>query len=730
MKRYQKPVRFLILTLTLFFNGSIIGAPTDPLLVLENGRIRLKVDPRSGAIVSFFIREMNCEMIGEPALAGNFRIGLPLEDCQANYIDGMAQKPKGIFKEGNSIIAEFSGMASEQGSFPVDLKYTITLHDDYVSFKARLTNHFKDPVSEFWFPRLGGWTRFGGNRDALLATPNYNRNSRHEISLFKTYPGSRGLGAEAAEWSQSYPGMVMPWWDIYDKASGTGLYLGYHDSIFRFSTWHTYLRPDCSGGRDAWLNREQAAGNPVGLVFSHIRYPFIQAGETLESGEFIIRIHAGDWHEGSRFYRSWFLARFPVDNTGSWLRREPAWFSSIIYQPEDKLIADFKTYDQWTRDAQKFGIDCFELIGWNHGGLERNYPDYTPEEKLGGKRGFRELLKSIDSRGGKCLVFVNYNILDQNTERYKNELHKYRQQDRFGQQNIWMGWGESTFLARSGMDVRYHVRSSVVPETEKILADQFMTLVRDGAHGFQIDKLCVGAALDFNPLNTMKPDVALCEGLVQAIDRLCRQCRAIDPDFRLASEFGYDRLLPYFDVGYRNSSGSEISTFRYVFPEWTSCNHISAPHDFRGINGAVLTGAVLCIEPDTYQGSLDQPLYGDLASYIKEVNRLRAELADTIFTGDYLDDRGARIDVRNGQAQDSSSDSAGLVFKVHGNRKTGQRALVITNEGSRPVWYTWTFTQKNIREVRLYAPFAGAKTIKAGEPMEIKPAGLQILIEP
>ncbi len=709
----------------LLANCLVLHAQRGNTISLENDRIGIKVDQGTGALVSFYIRETGCEMIGEPELAGNFRICLPLDDYQANYIDGMLQKPGKVYREGNTITAEFSGMSSDKGNYPVDLKYTITLHDDYVSFKARLTNRYHKPVTEFWFPRLGGWTRFGNNRGSMLATPNYNRNSRHEISLFRNYPGSRGLGAEAAEWSLSYPGMVMPWWDIFDDKSGKGLYLGYHDSVFRFSTWHTYLVPNTSGAQDAWLTREQAGNTPVGLVFSHIRYPFIKSGETLESGEFIIRIHDGDWHEGSKFYRSWFMDRFPFEKSTSWLRKEPAWFTSIIYQPEDKIIADYAQYDQWTRDAQKYGIHCFELIGWNHGGLERNYPDYTPEEKLGGKPGFTELLKSIDSQGGKCLVFTNYNVLDQNTEWYKRDLYKYKQQDGFGQQNIWMGWGESTFLARSGMSVRYHVRSSVTPEIEKILTDQFTELVRSGAHGFQIDKVCVGAALDFNPLNWMKPDVALCEGLVQAIDRLYKQCRSINPDFRMASEFGYDRLLPYFDVGYRNSYGSEISTFRYVFPEWTSCNHISAPRDFRGVNGAVLTGAVLCIEPDTYQGSLDQPIYRDLAAYISEINRIRRELTEYIFTGDYFDDRGAVIT----KVEKNEPEPTGLVFKVHGNYQNGRRAIVITNEGLTPLKYTWKFTHRDVKEVMMYSPFAGVRILKSGEAVEIKPDALQILVE-
>lgn len=720
----KKRIGIIIIAIPFLFSCLVLKAGSGDALVLENSRIRVKVDSKSGAISSFYIVETKCEMIGEQALITNFRIGLPLDDYQANYIDGMAQKPRSVVKKGNSIIVEFSGMSSEKGVYPIDLVYTITLHEDYVSFKSRLTNHFNKPVAEFWFPRLGGWTQFGNNRDALLATPNYNRNSRHEVSLFKNFPGGRGLGAEAAEWAQGYPGMVMPWWDIYDEASKKGLYLGYHDSIFRFSTWHTYLMPDNSGGKDAWLTPEQSGGEPVGLIFSHIRYPYIQSGETLDDGEFIIRIHDGDWHQGSQFYRSWFLSHFPFDKSASWLRKESSWFTSIIYQPEDKIIADYKLYEQWTQDARKFGINCYELIGWQNGGLERNYPNYTPEEKLGGKEGFMALLKSIDSRGGKCLVFNNYNVLDQNTEWYKKELFKYKQQDQFGQQNIWMGWGESTYLARSGMNVRYHVRSSVTPEIEKILADQFVELVKEGAHGFQMDKVCVGAALDFNPINTLKPDVALCEGLVQAIDRLFIACRKVDPDFRSASEFGYDRLIPYYDIGYRNSYGNEISTLRYVFPEWTSCNHISAPRDFRGINGAVLTGAVLCIEPDCYQGSLDQPVYRDLANYIKEINRIRTELIDYIFTGDYFDDQGGKVQVTGSDANASS-----LAFKVHGNHKTGRHAIVIVNDAPETVKYTWAFTDRNVQEVLLYSPFTGVKTLKAGETVEIKAEGLQILIE-
>jgi len=279
-------------------------------VTIENEHFRVSIDEESGAIVSLFVKANQSELIGEKELASNFRICLPLDEYQANYIEGMDQKAASVRKEGNSISVSFSGMSSPMGEFPVDLSYVVSLADDYISFRSKLTNNHEMPISEFWFPRIGGWKQFGKNRDAKLATPNYNTSSRHNISLFRNYPGVRGLGAEAAEWCMHYPHMVMPWWDIYDQESDQGLYMAYHDSIFRFSTWHTYLMPDRSGGRDPWLNDEEAAGKPVGLVFSHVRYPFIQSGETLESGEFIIRAHQGDWHQVESYVRDHSQAEF------------------------------------------------------------------------------------------------------------------------------------------------------------------------------------------------------------------------------------------------------------------------------------------------------------------------------------------------------------------------------------------------------------------------------------
>jgi hypothetical protein len=451
------------------------------------------------------------------------------------------------------------------------------------------------------------------------------------------------------------------------------------------------------------------------LVFSHVRYPFIGAGETYDTGEFVLAVHPGDWHTGSRRYRTWFLENFPFDKSRSWLRKQSAWFTSILYQPEDKVVADYTVYDRWCREAEQFGVNCHELIGWDKGGLERDYPQYFPEPKLGGWEGYRALLASIRARGKRCLTFVNYNVLDSAGEEYP-QLKQFTHQDQFGE-TPRMAWGESTLIARKGLSVHRHVRASVVPGLQRILEERFLKLVEAGADGFQIDKAVVSSTLDFNPLNRRKPDEAMCEGLVEAVAELYRKARRINPEFCLASEASQDRLLPYVDVFYRCSSGSGISPLRYVFPEWTSVQHVSAPRDFRGINGAVLTGSVICMEPRLYQASLADPLYRELARYLAEVERIRRELADVLFLGNYFDTEGAGIS------------EAALSYAVHGHTRTNRRAIVVVNDSASPCAYRWKFTHRQVARAQLHAPFAEVREVKVEDAVTIPAAGLHILVE-
>ena len=167
-------------------------------------------------------------------------------------------------------------------------------------------------------------------------------------------------------------------------------------------------------------------------------------------------------------------------------------------------------------------------------------------------------------------------------------------------------------------------------------------------------------------------------------------------------------------LGIRNIS-SEICV-----PEWTACQHVQ-PRDFRSVNGAVLTGQIV-LEPDCYQGTFNQPLYHDLARYVQEVTKIRQQLAPVIFLGKYYDNLEAKVVAVN-QPQ-----AWALHYKVWGDLAKDKRAIVVANDSSDSVQFTWTFTGQDVKQAMLYEPFAKPQIVQQGEPLTIKGIGLQIIV--
>jgi hypothetical protein len=354
-----------------------------------------------------------------------------------------------------------------------------------------------------------------------------------------------------------------------------------------------------------------------------------------------------------------------------------------------------------------------ELLGWDKGGIERDYPEYIPDERLGGWDAYRRVIERVAAADGNLLTFVNYQVLDACSPAYEQELHRFRRMDSFGQTENWMSWGESTLKASSGADSRRHVPASpAVPGFRELLDAYLVELVRAGSSGLQIDKLTVSGQLDFNPAHTRDPDVAMCEDLVQAIAGLLGQCRAIRPEVAFAGEAGSDRYVPLLDVFYRSATDRDISPLRYAFPEWTSCVHTGLALDRCSVNAAVMLGAVLVIEPLTYQAPLHDPRYAPALAYVTAVLALRRRFLDRIFLADYLD----RGDVR------LSASGTEVDFRVHARTSDGARSVVVVNRardarsyelaglGDGQLWIHTPFAEP--------VPFGGAAVID-GEGLHV-----------
>lgn len=699
---------------------------------LENEHFSLTVDD-GGLLVGLRAGPDGPELVAEPRLAGGFRLLMPYDDLACHYVDARDQRPAAVELSGNRLTIVCDGLAGDRGPLDVRAQFAIELDGPELSFTCRVENDSPLPLAELWWPRLGGLRPTGPLRDAVWTVPAIAAPRQHR--LFRKFPGSHGFGAEFAEWSDLYPGTCMPWRHLWQSEGDRGLLFAYLDTTCRLSSWHWAVSPTMAPG-GCLLDADAAAGEPVGLTFSHVRFPFTGRGQVFDSGRFVLLSHQGDWHAGADWYGQWFRRHFPVPSQPSAVRRHHVWFTSIIYQPEDRVVADYETYGQWCDQAREFGVNCFELIGWDRGGLERDYPQYEPEPKLGGREGLARLLRSIQDRGGLCLVFVNFNILDSATQWYRDELHKHRAHDAFGGQGIWMNWGESTLSARKGINVRRHVLATPSRRMEEILEGYFLDLVKLGARAVQIDKVVANdyqGMLDFNPLGEATPDTSLGEALIRSTQRVLDRCRQEAPDFCAASEAGLDRYIPLAEVFYRAASTEDISPLRYVFPEWTACMHVGGPQDRHIINAAVMTGAVVCVEPFTYQRSLADPLFRELADYLHGVNRLRDELTDVIFLGRYLDTIGGAVTLA-GESTDrdaptSEPGRAGpLRFRVHADRDDGRRAIVVVNTGEAAVEYQAEFLGWTPGSLQLHQVGGGPSELAADAMLRLDAGSLHVIV--
>lgn len=111
---------FIFSTLLIAVIAFRVQAATDESAIrLENNNFLLAVDPASGAITSFVIKKIKCDLIGEKRLKANFRICLPLKDYLCNYIEGTEQKPVAIDGSGQTITVQFKGMSSPKENSPL-----------------------------------------------------------------------------------------------------------------------------------------------------------------------------------------------------------------------------------------------------------------------------------------------------------------------------------------------------------------------------------------------------------------------------------------------------------------------------------------------------------------------------------------------------------------------------------------------------------------------------------
>ena len=613
--------------------------------VVETPICRLCLERRNGNLVGVAWKSPSLEVIREPRLGENFRLLLPRPDYEANYFTSSEQDVSGIEKTADGVTCVYERLRNARETLDIKVRYQIRAEGGTLEFAIEVDNPTDLPLAEVYFAIVGGQQGLENRLDTESLVPGLNRNLAP--SVFSNFrPGGYGggnLGIRYDVAGFTYPGhMQMGWMEFFNRKANLGLYYANHDPESRLTGLYLELRPFTKSATvsDNWPAPEDVPpGEPIGLTMGWQKFPYLKGG-TFNSGPVALQIHRGDWHEGSELYRSWFDQHFQVRRPASWLRKEMAWQSIIISNCEDVIVHRFQDLPKLAADAKKYGVTTFEILGWDMGGIDRGYPQYRPNPRLGTPEEFRQALAAMKRIGVHPLIFANIQVADTATPLFKERLHQYAVMGRWAEDLALMGWGEGTNIARMGLtDHKMTLLSPAHPEFRNFVVEQFVQLVKDGADGFQLDKTNATAALDFNSRLRTSPDRSLTEELLATFREILARSREVDPQFALASEIFWDRAFPLVDVSYVRMNDIDMNSpaLRYTFPEWTSTICAESPGDFNVMNNGMRYGLVWAVQPRHYNDSMDEPLTRRLSEYVRELIRIRAKHRDLLFLGRFRD---------------------------------------------------------------------------------------------
>jgi len=662
------------------FCDQAAGRPAGgDLRVIETSLCTLRLDARTGDLVGLAWKEPRVEVIQEPRLGENFRILLPRPGFEANYFTSHDQKVTRIQETADGVTCFYESLRNKRGTINVSVRYHIRLLEGRLEFSIEVDNPTDLPLAEVYFGIVGGQQGLVNRLDTESLAPGWVSNMAPSIFTYFRAGGYGGgnLGIRYDAAGFLYPGsMQMGWIEFFNRKAGLGLYYANYDVESRLTGLYLELRPFTKSavvGSNWPTPADVPAGEPIGLTMGWLKFPYLKHG-TFASGPVALQIHQGDWHEGSALYRAWFDRHFEVRRPPSWLRREMAWQSVIISNSEDVAVWKFKDLPKLAADARKYGVTTFEILGWDIGGIDRGYPQYRPDPRLGTPEEFRQALAEMKKIGVHPLIFANVQFADTATPLFNEKLSKFALHGRWARDLPLMGWGEGTISARMGLtNSNMTVVSPAHPEFRKFLLDQFARLVEDGADGFQLDKTNAVAFLDFNPALPTSPDRSFTEELLSTLDEVVRRCRAVNPEFALASEILWDRSFPWVDVSYVRMGEIDMSStaLRFTFPEWTSTICAESPGDQNVMNNGMRYGLVWAMQPRHYNDSMDEPLTRPLSRYVQELIRIRNKHKALLFHGKFRDTLGA--DVKAGPE---------VRYSVFEGMDTPGKACVVVNFGN------------------------------------------------
>ncbi len=563
-----------------------------------------------------------------------YRSGDPMTGALDLEIDSDMQSGT-VRQEENSLVVSYpslTGHVAREGQtreLRVSLVLKVTLDGDHLVWTATIDNQETSKaieITEIWVPWIRGIGHLGlgHTADALYWPDRAGRRIPNPYAKLSSAGRPRpllGRRGEDTALMMTYPYPASMQWFTFNNGA-EGLYFGSHDKT---------LMTTC-----LYVN----TGEGETLSASIVKYPFVQAGERWSSEPSVTQVYRGGWHEAAHTYRAWTDGWIPKPNPPDWVRRTTGWLIPPGKGQTGHIRSVYADIPGIWRQARKAGINVVNYFGWVKQGFDNLYPEYEPDEAMGGADGLKAALAQIERDGGRTILYTQGQLIDPSTSFYRAKGKSIVARDVWGYEYLeaYGGRGEGTLL--DVMQNKYFgVACPMADGWYERLISQFEMAKGFGAQGILFDQM--GGRPPYICYSTehphTKPSLAAAPGKVRNMQRIHEVMRARDPNFVFVVELATDCYSGLVDVIHSHGIGfwPEPEAFgellRYTFPEPVITNRGGGPHDRRAQLGYAFT---LGWRIDAALRDVTDPV---LAPYLTRINELRNAHPELLLEGRFVD---------------------------------------------------------------------------------------------
>jgi len=493
------------------------------------------------------------------------------------------EKNYSISKSDDFIRLSVNSFSAVNETLPIKAEFTISVKDDAFCFSGTLKSESKEWIfKELNYPNLTG-----------IQIKSEKTGIYWPLGLGEYYADPEAFGNK----SLLYPsgeGAAMAWFSV--NSPNAGLYIGNHDPSQETKVINL------------------AYDKSTKIFKTNINTPIYSNEYSIP--DIIVKAYVGEWYVAAKFYRSWYDKHFKVANSSEWTKDNSGWLLAILKQQNMEVMWPYKDIDKLCDIADQFNLGTIGLFGWGYGGHDHVYPNYTPDNLMGGREELKKAIERAHTRGKKIIIYANGKIMDTSTDFY-----------------IYNGAEAIVIQENKQPQIQYYIKqknatpvifaqactgSEVWRNTMYNLALQAASF---GADGILFDEVGImGETFCFANNHNHRPGMSDAPYRLQMINEARQKAREINPDFVVMTEGTNDVIIRGIDFHHGCGVGFQLTVnqnafpelFRYTFPELLTTQRNPNPMITRtDANFAAIYGQRHEIE-SRYPGDVEYLLKGTL----------------------------------------------------------------------------------------------------------------------